>query len=388
MKTSGTNTFQTAIGFCGLAWTERGIVGVQLPETDQAATHNRLMERFPELRETPVPPTVRSARDDIIALLEGRPQNLSSVVLDMQTVTPFRCDVYNAARQIARGETLTYGELAKQLGAPGSARAVGQALGCNPYPLIVPCHRVLAAGGKSGGFSAVGGVSTKLRILALEGVNPSPMVDAKNELVAAVDHLRVADKALARTIDAVGPCLIEQKQTDSTFAALAEAIVYQQLNGRAAATIFGRARALMPRSSKGPRAADLLKINDANLRAAGLSQAKMLALQDLARRTVAGEIPTVAKLTALDDESIIRQLTVVRGIGRWTVEMLLMFRLGRLDVLPLDDLGIRAGYAVAFRRREQPTRQALAQHGERWRPYRSVASWYLWRALERARQAK
>lgn len=144
----------------------------------------------------------------------------------------------------------------------------------------------------------------------------------------------------------------------------------------------------MPRSANGPRAADLLKINDVDLRAAGLSQAIMLALQDLARRTVAGEIPTVAKLTTLDDESIIQRLTVVRGIGRWTVEMLLMFRLGRLNMLPLDDCGIREGYAVAFRRREQPTRPALAQHGERWRPYRSVASWFLWRALERARQAK
>jgi methylated-DNA-[protein]-cysteine S-methyltransferase len=386
MKVSGTNLFQTALGYCGLAWTERGIAGVQLPERDQAATRTRLMERFPELRETPAPIIVRSVRDGIIALLEGRPQNLSSVPLDMQAITPFRRDVYSAARQIARGETLTYGELAKRLGTPGSARAVGQALGCNPYPLIVPCHRVLAAGGKAGGFSAAGGVSTKLRILALERVNTSTVAEPKNEFAAAVDHLRAVDKILARTIDAVGPCLIEQKPTSSIFTALAKAIVYQQLNGRAAETIFGRVRALMPHSSNGPRAADLLKIDDVDLRGAGLSQAKMLALQDLARRTVAGEIPTVAKLSTMDDESIIQQLTVVRGIGRWTVEMLLMFRLGRLDILPVDDFGIREGYAVAFRRREPPTRQALAQHGERWRPYRSIASWYLWRALERARQ--
>lgn len=219
-------------------------------------------------------------------------------------------------------------------------------------------------------------------------MRPTSVMPATHEIAEAVAHLRAVDAILARTIDVIGPCLLAQKPAGSTFSALAEAIVYQQLNGRAAETIFGRVCALMPRSRGGPRAADLLEISDTDLRGAGLSQAKMLALQDLARRTAAGEIPTVTRLNTMDDEAIIGQLIAVRGIGRWTVEMLLMFRLGRLDILPVDDFGIREGFAVAFCEREQPTRQVLAQYGERWRPYRSVASWYLWRALERARRAK
>jgi 3-methyladenine DNA glycosylase/8-oxoguanine DNA glycosylase len=262
---------------------------------------------------------------------------------------------------------------------------VGQALGRNPFPIIVPCHRVTAAGGKAGGFTAEGGAATKLRMLAIEGAMPQA-ASADGEFASAITHLRAADKTLARTIDAVGPCLLERKATGSIFAALAEAIVYQQLHGRAAETIFRRVLALLPRTRGGPRPADLLKLDDQQLRGAGLSQAKMLALQDLARRTVAGEIPTLSQLHTMDDEAIVQRLIAVRGIGRWTVEMLLMFRLGRLDVLPLDDFGIREGFAVAFRKRQQPTRKALAVHGERWRPYRSVASWYLWRALERSRR--
>lgn len=384
MTASGICVFETAIGHCGLAWAERGIVGVQLPESDREATRSRCLERFPDFSETRVPAEIRAVRDGIIALLKGRPQDLTDVVLDMHAVTPFRRKVYVAARAIARGETLTYGELAALLGTPGSARAVGQALGCNPFPIIVPCHRVLAAGGKAGGFTAQGGVSTKLRMLALEGISMAPVEqpEVARDLTAAVRHLRAADRILGRTIDAVGPCLIEQQPAGSTFAALAEAIVYQQLNGRAAATIFGRVCALMPRSRGGPRAADLLKLSDASLRAAGLSQNKLLSLRDLAQRSVAGEIPTIDALNAMDDEAIIERLITVRGIGRWTVEMLLMFRLGRLDVLPVDDFGVRQGYVAAFRKREQPTRQELARHGERWRPYRSIASWYLWRAAE------
>lgn len=389
MAASGVTIFKTSLGFCGLAWTAHGIAGVQLPERDQKATRERLQARFPGFEQSPVPTNIRIVRDGITALLSGRPQEFADVVLDVRAITPFRRKVYDSARTILRGNSLTYGELAKRIGAPGSARAVGQALGCNPFPVIVPCHRVLASGGKTGGFTAEGGVATKLRMLVLEGGNESSTSQpaAKDAFAVAVAHLCAADKVLARSIKAIGPCSIEQKPTGSTFSALAEAIVYQQLNGRAAQTIFDRVCALLPRRRCGPHAADLLNVSDADLRGAGLSQAKMLALQDLARRTVAGHIPTIAKLRTMDDESIIQQLIAVRGIGRWTVEMLLMFRLGRLDILPLDDVGVREGFAVVFRQREQPARKALALYGERWRPYRSIASWYLWRALDRARQA-
>jgi 3-methyladenine DNA glycosylase/8-oxoguanine DNA glycosylase len=168
----------------------------------------------------------------------------------------------------------------------------------------------------------------------------------------------------------------------STFLALAESIVYQQLNGRAAATIFARLCALFPHPHAGFTPQQLLRVPDAKLRAAGLSGSKLLSLRDLAQRAAAGAVPTLEALRAMDDEAIVERLSQVRGIGRWTVEMLLMFRLGRPDVLPLDDYGVRKGFAVAFGRRNPADREALAKRGERWRPYRTVASWYLWRAAE------
>jgi methylated-DNA-[protein]-cysteine S-methyltransferase len=381
--------FDTPIGRCGVAWGARGIVGIQLPEARDAATRARLLRRLPDAREATPPLVVRDAVDAMRALLAGEPRDLSSVALDMDAVPPFHRRVYAAARTVPPGETVSYGDVAARAGAPGAARAVGQALGRNPFPIVVPCHRVLAAGGKTGGFSANGGVATKLRMLAIEAAGAAP-TDGDGALgfdpAAAVAHLRAADPALARVIDAVGPCALALKRTASIFGALAEAIVYQQLNGRAAATIYARVCALFPRAHEGPRPEHVLRASDARLRGAGLSRAKLLALRDLARRAKAGEIPTLAEAHAMDDQALVERLTHVRGIGRWTVEMLLIFRLGRPDVLPADDFGVRKGLAVATRARALPTPKAVLARGARWTPYRTVASWYLWRAAERAQR--
>jgi 3-methyladenine DNA glycosylase/8-oxoguanine DNA glycosylase len=199
----------------------------------------------------------------------------------------------------------------------------------------------------------------------------------------AVRRLRRADAVLARTIDAVGAFRMEIRAAHGVFGALLEAIVYQQLSGRAAATIHGRVCALFPRARSGPRPADVLAASDAALRDAGLSRAKTRALRDLARRAADGGVPSLAQIRRMDDEAIVESLTRVRGIGRWTAEMFLMFRLGRPDVLPVGDYGLRKGFALAFRKRQLPSPEAVARHGERWRPYRTVASWYLWQALDR-----
>ena len=175
---------------------------------------------------------------------------------------------------------------------------------------------------------------------------------------------------------------MELKKTPSIFVALAESIVYQQLSGKAAATIFGRVCALFPRGAGGPTPQQVLAASDEQLRGAGLSRPKLLALRDLAARSRDGKLPTLEEAHRMENEAIIHCLTEVRGIGRWTVEMLLMFRLGRPDVLPVDDYGIRKGFAVAFKKRELPGRKDLEKRGARWRPYRTVASWYLWRATE------
>jgi methylated-DNA-[protein]-cysteine S-methyltransferase len=392
MTASGFTLFDTAIGRCGVAWRGGGLVGIQLPESRDSATRARILRRFPGATESPPPPAARRAIDGIAALLRGESNDLAGIALDMEHVPPFHRRVYEVARTIPPGATLTYGEVAARLGTPGSARAVGQALGRNPFAIVVPCHRVLAAGGRMGGFSANGGVSTKLRLLALEGAQTGtslPLFDGDHQLGfdpdVATAHLRDADPALARVIDAVGPFRLELKKTPSIFVALAEAIVYQQLTAKAAETIFGRVCALFPRAHEGPTPEQILRVSEPKLRAAGLSRAKALSLRDLARRVRAREIPTLFEIHRLGDDAIIERLTTVRGVGRWTAEMLLIFRLGRPDVLPTDDYGIRKGFALAFRKRELPSPKDVAARGARWKPYRTVASWYLWRAVERAK---
>jgi methylated-DNA-[protein]-cysteine S-methyltransferase len=176
MTANGFALFDTAIGRCGIAWGGGGVAGVQLPEAGEEETRVRMLHRFPAAGEAAPPPEVRHAIGDIVALLRGEASDLSSVALDMNGVPEFHRRVYDAARTIPPGKTLSYGDIARQVGVPGAARAVGQALGRNPFPIVVPCHRVLAAGGKIGGFSAQGGVATKRRMLAIESawINGDP----------------------------------------------------------------------------------------------------------------------------------------------------------------------------------------------------------------------
>jgi methylated-DNA-[protein]-cysteine S-methyltransferase len=170
MTDHGFALFETAVGLCGVAWSPDGILGVQLPEGDATRTRARLRRRFPQARQTEALEPVRSAIGAIQALLSGEPRDLSQVALDWTGVGAFERRVYEVARAIRPGATLTYGEVAARLGeTPLAARDVGQALGRNPFPIVVPCHRVVAAGGKSGGFSARGGAATKLKLLRIEG---------------------------------------------------------------------------------------------------------------------------------------------------------------------------------------------------------------------------
>jgi 3-methyladenine DNA glycosylase/8-oxoguanine DNA glycosylase len=189
------------------------------------------------------------------------------------------------------------------------------------------------------------------------------------------------DPALGRAMKLIGPFAMRCSSMHSTFEALATSIAYQQLTGKAAATILGRVVALFaPRPF--PRPQDVIAASHEKLRGAGLSRAKALSLRDLAAKTIEGVVPDVAALAALPEDEIIERLTQVRGIGRWTVEMLLMFRLGRPDVLPATDYGVRKGFARLLGSETMPSPKELLAHGERWRPFRTVASWYLWRVTE------
>jgi methylated-DNA-[protein]-cysteine S-methyltransferase len=173
--------FETAIGTCGLVWGETGVLGVQLPERNQAATRARLLRRYPDAKETSPSGDIRKAREAIIALLNGENRDLREIALDTRDLPPLHARAYEIARTIAPGATLTYGDIALALGDRTLAQAVGQALGKNPYPIIVPCHRVLASGGKIGGFSAPTGIALKRKLLAIESVHahgPPTLFDA------------------------------------------------------------------------------------------------------------------------------------------------------------------------------------------------------------------
>ncbi|QXD16110.1 DNA-3-methyladenine glycosylase [Rhodocaloribacter litoris] len=196
----------------------------------------------------------------------------------------------------------------------------------------------------------------------------------------AARMLAGADPELALLIERVGPPSLERPALQSPFEALARAIVYQQLSTQAARTIYGRVQALFPGGTLTPAA--VLACDDAHLRAAGMSRAKVAAVKDLAARTLEGVVPDLHTLQDMDDEAIIARLTRVRGVGRWTVEMFLLFRLGRPDVLPATDLGIRRGFMRTYRLDNLPEPRHILDHGTRWQPYRSVASWYLWRAVD------
>lgn len=194
-------------------------------------------------------------------------------------------------------------------------------------------------------------------------------------------HLAASHPKFAALIERCRSFDVKRNESLRPFDALAESIAYQQLSGKAAATIFGRVRALYPkRKWFSPEL--ILATPDETFRAAGLSRSKTIAIKDLAAKTLDGTVPTRAALDRMNDEEIIARLTTVRGIGRWTVEMLLLFDLGRLDVWPVDDYGVRKGYAKTFRKKELPKPKELLAIGERWRPYRSVAAWYFWRALD------
>ncbi len=211
----------------------------------------------------------------------------------------------------------------------------------------------------------------------------SPMPAPAYDLRVAERHLTAADPALGRFISRFGRCRLELDTAGTTFRALAESIAYQQLTGKAAATIFGRLEGLFPRRKLRPAA--LLALPEEALRGAGLSRAKVAAMRDLARRTLDRTVPTLARLQRMEDEEVIERLVQVRGVGRWTVEMLLIFVLGRPDVWPLNDYGVQKGFQRIYGHRKLPSRTRLIRQSRRWRPYRSVAAWYFWRAAEERR---
>ena len=202
---------------------------------------------------------------------------------------------------------------------------------------------------------------------------------------AALQHLAERDPVMGRLIAEVGECLFKPEIRRPPFQSLVHAVAHQQLHGKAANTILGRFRKLFP-GRRFPRAVDLAEVTDEQLRACGFSFAKIRAIRDIAEKTIAGVVPASRHFAKYSDEEIVARLTEVRGVGRWTVEMLLIFQLGRPDVLPVDDFGVRAGFRAAYKKSAMPTPRELREFGERWRPHRTTAAWYLWRRADAAKK--
>jgi len=200
----------------------------------------------------------------------------------------------------------------------------------------------------------------------------------------ARNHLLRADPVLGKLMRRVGPFTLSPDRPAHPFQSLATSILYQQLNGKAASTIVRRFVEAHGLRGRFPRPEQVAAAKPQALRACGISFNKGRALQDLARRTLEGEVPPFRALERMEDGAIVEQLTRIRGVGPWTVEMLLIFRMGRQDVLPVTDFGVRKGFSLAFERSQLPSPRELSEHGERWRPYRTMASWYLWRATDLA----
>ncbi len=203
---------------------------------------------------------------------------------------------------------------------------------------------------------------------------------------AAEEHLKRVDRKLAKVIERAGPCTLKPEGRRTPFQSLVRAVAHQQLNGTAAETILRRFIALFP-GRRFPKPEDLDAVTDVQLRAAGFSGSKIAAIRDIAAKSRSGVIPTLRVIRGLEDDAIVERLTEARGVGRWTVEMLLMFTLGRPDVLPADDFGVRHGFQILHGLDEMPKAKALLEFGERWRPHRTVAAWYLWRAVDLKRAA-
>jgi DNA-3-methyladenine glycosylase II len=203
------------------------------------------------------------------------------------------------------------------------------------------------------------------------------------DLRIAKAALAEKDERLARLIEETVEFQLKMESIDSPYEALMRSITYQSISGKAAATIFARVKALGS-NGRAPSPQEMLNLRTQKLRKAGLSRAKVLAMKDLAQKTIDGIVPTLEEAVKMSDEELVARLISVRGIGAWTVEMFLIFRLGRPDVLPIHDLGVKKGWSVTYGKKRMPRPQELLAFGERWRPYRTLASWYMWRAFERA----
>ncbi len=377
-------TFSASLGVCGVGWTARGIEWFLLPEASRISVETRLKKVTGITKASASPPLwVRELIRKVRAHMKGHTQDFSAIPLDLSRISGFMLSVFQAALKIPSGTVTTYGELANLVGKPNAARAVGRALGKNPIPLLVPCHRVIASSGNLGGFSGPGGLATKVALLECEGVHlaKARVLTTSAQWRSAVSALQKRDQLFAELVTGLEPLQFQPLLDKEPLMALISAIVSQQLSSKVAATILKRVNALISENGR-PSPRKLLNTADADLRAAGLSFMKVSFLKDLVEKYLEGKLSPLEKLKRMSDEQIIKEFTQIKGVGRWTAEMYLIFNLGRANVFPTLDFGLRKAISQVFGLPKVPEPKAIEEYGELWKPYRTVASLYLWHSLD------
>ncbi len=386
--------FATGPGHAAVCFNNDAVKAVFLPEKSHKALQKRCKEAFSGAITIDSPGRrQQNCIDQIQKYFAGDDYDFRRIRLDLEDTGDFARRVYEELIKVGPGSTVSYGQLAEMCQKPGAARAVGTAVGRNPLPLLIPCHRVINSDGRLGGFSAGGGVDLKSWMLRHEGLNLSnsdplrvlpPAVFSDIDVTTAVACLTKADPQLGGFIKKAPAFNLVADEFSSPFMALLETIVYQQLTGKAAATIFRRLLHLFS-GGDSINPLDLIRASDEELRSAGLSGPKIAAARDLAEFAVSGKLPELRQMHRMSNSELVEKLTAIRGIGRWTVEMLLIFKLGRVDVMAPDDYGLRKGLAVIRGTPGNlPAPKELARQALAWQPYRSIAAWYLWRASEAA----
>jgi AraC family transcriptional regulator of adaptative response/methylated-DNA-[protein]-cysteine methyltransferase len=377
-------TIRFAIGQCSLgaiivAATAKGLCHIAIDD-DAEALLRELQERFPKAELIGDDPDFDAWIAQVIGFVEAPAIGLD-LPLDIRG-TAFQQRVWRALSSIPAGSIVSYTDVAAHLGLPKSVRAVASACAANTLAVAIPCHRVLRSDGALSGYRW--GLERKQALLQREHRPqlPEPLRTPANE------HLVASDPVWFALICKVGACGLEsnsERGSDRTmrtpYEALMRSVAYQQIHGRAAEAILGRFLAHFPGQSF-PEPAAVLALDEAAMRACGFSAAKTATMRGIAEKTLEGIVPTRSEAELLSDEALIARLTTLRGVGRWTVEMLLMFTLQRPDVLPIDDFGVREGWKVLKGLEHQPKPGELAVAAQAWAPWRSTAAWYLWRALE------
>jgi O-6-methylguanine DNA methyltransferase len=377
-------TFSTSLGVCGVGWTARGAEWFFLPEESRISVETRLKKVTGSTKASASPPLwVKELIRKVRAHMKGHAQDFSAIPMDLSRISGFTLSVFQTARKIPSGTITTYGELANLVGKPNAARAVGRALGKNPIPLLVPCHRIIASSGNLGGFSGPGGLATKVALLECEGVHlTKPRVLATPaQWRRAVAALQKQDQVFSQLLTGLEPLQFQPLLNKEPLTALTSAIISQQLSSKVATTILNRVNALISENGS-PSPRKLLDTPHTDLRKAGLSFMKVSFLKDVAEKYLEGKIPPLEKLKHMSDEQIIREFTQIKGVGRWTAEMYLIFNLGRADVFPTLDFGVRKAISQIYGLPTVPEPKAIEKYGEIWKPYRTVASLYLWHSLD------